>query len=122
MRRSEHRWFRVGVKAWARRAVLAILAVTLPATGYAQSFGAALTYPKDGADLSIYANFYDGPTDRYLISGSYTFPTAAAGDYEIKLNGQFLDPAWTVVTPVASGDPALTAFAFTSKVAFPTES
>lgn len=119
MRRSEHRWFRGGVTAWARRVVLAILAVTWPATVYAQSFGAALTYPKDGADLSIYANFYDGPTDRYLISGSYTFPTAAAADYEIKLNGQFLDPVWTVFTPVASGDPALTAFAFTSKVAFP---
>ena len=119
MRRSEHRWFRGGVATWARRVVLAILAVTLPATVYAQSFGAALTYPKDGADLSIYANFYDGPTDRYLISGSYSFPTAAAADYEIKLNGQFLDPVWTVFTPVVSGDPALTAFAFTSKVAFP---
>lgn len=119
MRRREHRWFQGSVAAWARRVVLAMVAVMLPATASAQSFGVALTFPKDGADLSVYATFYDGPTDRYLISGSYTFPTAAAADYEVKLNGQFLDPLWTVFSPVASGDPALTTIAFTSKVAFP---
>ena len=72
MRRSEHRWFRGGVTAWAHRVVLAILAVTLPVTVSAQSFSVGLSYPPEGAEITFGATFYDVATERVTVSGAFT--------------------------------------------------
>ncbi|MEZ5417012.1 MAG: hypothetical protein R2708_06690 [Vicinamibacterales bacterium] len=121
MRRSENTGPRAAASITVVAVVVALLGAVSPSVASAQSFAVGLTSPKDGDDLSIYATFYDGPSDRYVVTGRVSYPTGTGADYEVKLNGQFLDPTWTVSTPSASGDPALDAFTFVSKVAFPTD-
>ena len=120
MRRSEHRWFRGGVTAWALRVVLAILAVTLPVTVSAQSFSVGLSYPPEGAEITFGATFYDVATERVTVSGAFTYPTGSS-DYQLKINGRDFDPVWTTTTSVPDAVLGTTLVNFTTKLFVPVD-